>query len=159
MGVEQLDYVPAPGVLTILDAFRRSVRDHPNRNAVGTSFSSAGYVEVKKVVDKEGKEQERREMKNITYQHLHDMAYNLGKSITFRKLAYPEQVHGMQFIGIYSKNRYEWLVVDWACVLFGITSVPLYDTLGVDNLSYCLKQTEMTTLFMGSDNVKTLLKL
>ena len=65
----------------------------------------------------------------------------------------------MKLIGIYAKNRLEWFVTDWAFVLFGITSVPLYDTLGVENLSYCLKQTEMTTLFIAGDNAKTLLKL
>lgn len=92
-------------------------------------------------MDKDGKEQEKRSVKTITYQELNDKAYNLGKTLTFRKLAYPEIVHGMQFVGIYSKNRYEWLITDWACVYFGITSVPLYDTLGVENLTYCLKQT------------------
>ena len=47
----------------------------------------------------------------------------------------------MGFIGIYSKNRLEWLITDFACTLFGLTSVPLYDTLGLENLTYCLKQT------------------
>ena len=37
----------------------------------------------------------------------------------------------MKFVGIYSKNRLEWLLTDFACVLFGLTSIPLYDTLGV----------------------------
>lgn len=36
----------------------------------------------------------------------------------------------MKFIGIFAKNRVEWLWIDMACVLFGLTSVPLYDTLG-----------------------------
>ena len=65
----------------------------------------------------------------------------------------------MNFIGIYAKNRYEWFVTDWACIFYGITSVPLYDTLGVANLTYCLKQTEMTTLFVSSDTAKVILKL
>jgi long-chain acyl-CoA synthetase len=65
----------------------------------------------------------------------------------------------MEFVGVYSKNRYEWLIFDWACVLFGLTSVPLYDTLGVENLSYCLKQTEMITVFVSGSNLTTLLKL
>lgn len=54
----------------------------------------------------------------------------------------------MCFVGIYAKNRVEWLITDMACSLFGLTSVPLYDTLGLENLTYCLKQTEMTTLFL-----------
>jgi long-chain acyl-CoA synthetase len=37
----------------------------------------------------------------------------------------------MNLIGIYSKNRTEWMITDIACVLFGLVSVPLYDTLGI----------------------------
>ena len=36
----------------------------------------------------------------------------------------------MKFIGIFSKNRPEWTLVDIACMIYGLTSVPLYDTLG-----------------------------
>ena len=50
-------------------------------------------------------------------------------------------------------------MTDWACISQGITSVPLYDTLGVANLTYCLKQTEMTTLFVTNDTIKVILKL
>jgi long-chain acyl-CoA synthetase len=65
----------------------------------------------------------------------------------------------MKLVGIYSKNRYEWFVTDWACALTGITTVPLYDTLGVENISYCLNQTEITTLFVSAVTVNTLLAL
>ena len=53
----------------------------------------------------------------------------------------------MNFVGIYAKNRQEWGLIDVACVLYGITSIPLYDTLGVENLTYCLDQTQLTTCF------------
>ena len=65
----------------------------------------------------------------------------------------------MKLIGIFSKNRPEWFITDWACILFGLTSVPLYDTLGVENLTYCLNQTEMTTLLVSSASFKTLFSL
>lgn len=65
----------------------------------------------------------------------------------------------MRFVGIYAKNRIEWLETDFACSLFGLTSVPLYDTLGLENLTYCLKQTEMTTLFLSEATLKILLGL
>lgn len=48
---------------------------------------------------------------------------------------------------------------DFACSLFGLTSVPLYDTLGLENLTYCLKQTEMTTLFLSEATLKILMGL
>ena len=65
----------------------------------------------------------------------------------------------MGFVGIYAKNRIEWLLTDFACTLFGLTSVPLYDTLGIENLNYCLNQTEMTTLFLTEATLKILLGL
>lgn len=65
----------------------------------------------------------------------------------------------MRLIGIFSKNKYEWFISDWACALFGITSVPLYETLGVNNLTYCLDQTKMTTLFATNATIAPLLTL
>ena len=65
----------------------------------------------------------------------------------------------MELIGIYAKNSLEWFETDWACALFGMTSVPLYDTLGKENLIYCLKQTGMTTLFLTAACFKVLMTL
>ena len=70
-------------------------------------------------------------MTNFTYQEIYNAGQNLGKALVARNLTFRESEYGMDFIGIYAKNRYEWFVTDWACVLFNITSVPLYDTLGV----------------------------
>lgn len=36
----------------------------------------------------------------------------------------------MNLIGIFSKNREEWLLVEYANLLYNHTLVPLYDTLG-----------------------------
>jgi long-chain acyl-CoA synthetase len=55
----------------------------------------------------------------------------------------------MRLVGIYSKNRLEWFITDWACALFGFTVVPLYDTLGADNLAYCIEMTGLTSLFVS----------
>jgi long-chain acyl-CoA synthetase len=65
----------------------------------------------------------------------------LGKSLLLHKLWFEEPIKQMKLIGIFSKNRYEWFIYDIACALFGFVTVPLYDTLGIENLSYCLKQT------------------
>ena len=44
----------------------------------------------------------------------------------------------MQLLGIYYKNREEWYMLDLACVLYGFTLVPLYDTLGESSIPYIL---------------------
>jgi len=83
----------------------------------------------------------------------------LGRVLEKKKLYFEESVYNMKLIGIYAKNRYEWFITDWACIHFGYTSVPLYDTLGIENLSYCLNQTEMTTLFVSAATIKQILGL
>ena len=65
----------------------------------------------------------------------------------------------IQTVGICSVNREEWLVTDLACNLLGITSVPLYETLGDEILKIILDQTEMTTLFGTDVALKGILKL
>ena len=43
-----------------------------------------------------------------------------------------------RFLSLYAKNREEWVVTDFACILAGITVVTLYDTLGKDSIEYIL---------------------
>jgi long-subunit acyl-CoA synthetase (AMP-forming) len=90
-----------------------------------------GEIIVTKKTNENGEEVEERTVRPHTYNEVFDTAYNLGRFLHARQLYYVEELYKMKFIGIYSKNRYEWFVTDWACVLFGITTVPLYDTLGV----------------------------
>jgi long-chain acyl-CoA synthetase len=53
----------------------------------------------------------------------------------------------MKVIGIYSKNRTEWNETDMGCVLYGITTIPLYDTLGPESISHVLNNSSITSLF------------
>ena len=62
-------------------------------------------------------------------------------------------------LGICSVNREEWLVTDLAANLLGITTVPLYETLGVQMLRLILKQTEMSTIFGNNKSVTAILKM
>ena len=65
----------------------------------------------------------------------------------------------MNFIGIYAKNRREWTITDMACYLFGFTTIPFYDTLGIENLTYCLNHTKLTTCFCSPETAEVLSKL
>ena len=82
----------------------------------------------------------------------------MGKALHDRKLAYKEPELGMRLIGIYSKNRLEWYVSDWACALFGYTVCPLYDTLGKENLEYCIDLCKMTTCFVSGKTAESIEK-
>jgi long-subunit acyl-CoA synthetase (AMP-forming) len=56
----------------------------------------------------------------------------------------------LKVLGITAANCEEWVVTDLASNLLGITSVPLYETLGSTMMALILDQTEMSTVF-GSD--------
>ena len=65
----------------------------------------------------------------------------------------------MRFLGIFSKNREEWAITDFASIISGITSVPLYDTLGQDAIEYILDQTQLKTIVCSAEKVKTIVDL
>lgn len=62
----------------------------------------------------------------------------------------------MNFVGIFSKNRVEWSIVDWASILFKVVTVPIYDTLGDENISYVLNHVSMKTVFVDSVALQSL---
>jgi long-chain acyl-CoA synthetase len=64
-----------------------------------------------------------------------------------------------RFLSIYSKNREEWVVADFACILAGITNVTLYDTLGKDSIEYILDQTYIKTVVVSGDKIKNIAEL
>jgi len=53
-----------------------------------------------------------------------------------------------RFLALYAKNREEWVITDFGCILSGITVVTLYDTLGKESLEYILDQTYNKTLVL-----------
>lgn len=64
-----------------------------------------------------------------------------------------------RFIGINAKNREEWLVCDVASVLYNLTIVPFYDSLGPDSATYILNQTELETVLVSEDLVPKYIEL
>lgn len=44
-----------------------------------------------------------------------------------------------RFVALYSKNREEWTITDFGCMLGGITTVTLYDTLGKESIEYIIE--------------------
>ena len=65
----------------------------------------------------------------------------------------------MRFMGIYSRNREEWLIGSFGCQMDSITIVTLYDTLGINSIEFIFNQTELTTLLAETKNLEILLKI
>ena len=124
---------------------------YPNHDFLGKIT-----LKVTKVNDEEVEE---REVTKFKYREVFHLAENVGSFVINNEMDFPGVEFDMKLIGIFAKNRYEWMVADIACCLYGLTLVPLYDTLGVENLSYCLNNSGITTCFCTAETVNTLLKL
>jgi long-chain acyl-CoA synthetase len=69
-------------------------------------------------------------------------ADELGRGIQALQLAPPVceyQNITVKMIGVFSKNRPEWIILDWANILYGGTMVPFYATLGPESIPFILE--------------------
>ncbi|KAH0464842.1 hypothetical protein IEQ34_004945 [Dendrobium chrysotoxum] len=60
-------------------------------------------------------------------------------------------------IGLYFTNRPEWIIVDHACSAYSYISVPLYDTLGPDAVSYIVNHADIQVIFCVPQTLSNLL--
>ena len=51
----------------------------------------------------------------------------------------PKETTLLRVIGLYSKNRKEWTLIDAAAAYGNITTVPLYDTLGKEYTAHIVE--------------------
>ena len=54
-------------------------------------------------------------------------------------------------VGIYSNNRYEWAVTDFACTLVGAISVPIYATNTMDQTRFIIEDANIKLIFSGNE--------
>ena len=62
-----------------------------------------------------------------------------------------------KFGGIYAKNSINYFLSDIAMCIYGITIIPLYDTLGYEALEHAFLQTKMQTVFIETHLIKKML--
>ncbi|CAM9816007.1 unnamed protein product [Chrysoparadoxa australica] len=66
-------------------------------------------------------------------------------------------VEGMRMLGLFSKNRPEWVIAEHGLFRHAGTTVPVYDTLGPDVLSYIVKQTGLKTILCSAETTQKVL--
>lgn len=96
-----------------------------------------------------------------TYGDCKDFAEALGSGMI--KLNLATHVNewnnlSMNLVGIFAKNREEWLVLEYANFLYNNTMVPFYDTLGQESIGFILEQTNLETIFCAASAVESLIK-
>ncbi len=133
---------------TIWKAFDNTVRLHPDRPFMGT----------RKILS----ENKLGEYQFRTYREAYYDVRKLAAGMILNDLL-PEistENHGVfKFLGLYSRNRYEWIITDLAGHLNSATAVTFYDTLGEATIEYILNQTQLTTIATESKSLNKLIAL
>lgn len=62
-------------------------------------------------------------------------------------------------VSIFSANRYEWYLSDFACGAYSITNTALYDNLGSEVTKYILELTNTVLVVCSKDKIQVLLEL
>ncbi|NWR53504.1 ACSL1 ligase, partial [Regulus satrapa] len=90
----------------------------------------------------------------ISYKEVSDRAEYVGSALLHRGFK-PSHV---QYIGIFSQNRPEWVIIEQACYAFSMVVVPLYDTLGAEAITYIVNKADLSLVFCDKpDKAKLLL--
>jgi len=131
-----------PNANSLRDVILQSEKKFNNKNYLGTKQADGHYHWQ-------------------TYQEVIDSARAFGSALICQNLIpslHEYKNYNLKILGVYSKNRAEYIIADIAGILFDITSVPIYDTLGSDAIDYILDQTKMSTLLCTKENVQKLVK-
>ncbi|NWI37410.1 ACSL1 ligase, partial [Picathartes gymnocephalus] len=90
----------------------------------------------------------------ISYKEVSDRAEYVGSALLHRGFK-PSHI---QYIGIFSQNRPEWVIIEQACYAFSMVVVPLYDTLGAEAITYIVNKADLSLVFCDKpDKAKLLL--
>ena len=140
---------------TQLDCIEYYMKLRPNSNFLGTRKYFPKEKKYGKYIWKSWSE-----VYNISQQFLYGITkLNLCPEIEFNDESLGEEEKKMRFMGIYSRNREEWLIGSFGCQMDSITIVTLYDTLGINSIEYILKETELTTIIAETKNFEKIISI
>lgn len=92
-----------------------------------------------------------------TFAQCEKICKQLGSAIFKLDLA-PELAeykdYKLRMVSFYAKNTDRVWLLDMACSLYGITIVPIYDTLGDGAIKFVFEETNLTTCFLTVDKIK-----
>lgn len=89
-----------------------------------------------------------------TYQDCFKLVSSLGEAILKLNLSTKtyDEYHNLEMdvIGIFSKNREEWIMADLACMMNNIVVIPFFETVIPTTFAQMLEQTSMTSIFCSN---------
>lgn len=138
---------PKSGAMTLQEIFLHNFNSEPDREFLGLK------------VQRENESKPHYEY--LTWRQVEEKVKMIGTAITKFGLAPEKQQYKdfkCKFVGIQARNSIEWILTDIACMCYGFTTMPLYDTLGEEAVKCMFEETEMETLFVTADLLKLTLK-
>lgn len=124
---------------TVLELFLHSVKTFSNENFLGSRTikpdGTLGQYTWKKYID----------------------VLNICRKIGFILSSFFPDETELNLLGIISKNREEFLLVELACIFQNITSVCLSDTLNLESFIYICKHCWLKVLFCSKPQLETIL--
>jgi long-chain acyl-CoA synthetase len=145
-GIDSLIASPGNGCDTTYELFQHGLKVSPDGPCVGfRSAGGAGY-------------------EWLTYSETYERSKNFGAGLVGMNMC-PEVHHAdelykktWRFVGIMSKNRVEFTLLEQGANCYNLTLVPVYDTLGADVLNFICTQTKMSTLLVSEDDLPNVFK-
>lgn len=123
------------GVETLHDAFENACREYSELDFLGL-----------RIKDERGVAGPYQFMK---YKDVYERVCNIAAGLAALG------VQDKDNIGLYSINRPEWVMAEYACYRLNLVTVPLYDTLGDEAIEHICNQTEMKLIVASKEKVKS----
>ena len=98
----------------------------------------------------------------LTYQYIYDTCIYFAKGVELLGLCpeFHSKISGdFRFLGIYSKNRIEWIMAYLGSHANSVTVVTIYDTLGEKAMEFIFQQTDLETILIEACSLKNINKL
>lgn len=146
--IDGLDVFFDDSIRTVKDLFLDTVQKHPSRDFLG-----------RRLVNSEGVIADTFTFE--TYEEVKDVATALGSGMVTLNLAEEKAQYKnfkMKFISIFGKNTREWIITDIANSLYGFTTMPIYDTLGIEAVDHMYNETELSTVFLTCEHIEKVSK-
>lgn len=81
------------------------------------------------------------------------------KSLGLPNINFNDDGREFKFIGIWSKNRWEWLATHIANMYYKYTTIGFFDSMGVQAVDFIIKQTELTSLFLSKEYIQKIISM
>ena len=98
----------------------------------------------------------------ITYEQANETAINFSRGLNFLNLCPVikfDDDQSFRFLGIYSRNKKEWLLSYLGSMRDSITIVTIYETLGDKAVEFILEQSQVTTIVIEIKAIKKIFEL